>query len=215
MELMIVVTIVMKKDVVGYGYHVITYHTIPYHTIPYHTIPHHTTPYHTIPYHTTPHNTIPYHTIPHHTTPYHTIPYHTIPHNTIPYHTIPYHTIPYHTIPYIITYYTTLKKLQSCVKVWSPFFFSVDPCVNKTCNFYSECVKTKNNTALCECPTVCGEIWAPICASDNQTYPNECEMKVQSCKKQQHIEIVTQRECGKKIEYNILLFTLWMALSTV
>ena len=32
-----------------------------------------------------------------------------------------------------------------------------------------------------ECPEFCSEIYAPVCGTDGNTYPNQCELKVQAC----------------------------------
>jgi coxsackievirus/adenovirus receptor len=58
-------------------------------------------------------------------------------------------------------------------------------------------VTTQNNTALCDCPTICTADWSPVCGSDNETYPNLCTMQVESCKTQQLITKASDGECSK------------------
>ncbi|XP_028399649.1 neurogenic locus notch homolog protein 2-like isoform X2 [Dendronephthya gigantea] len=73
-----------------------------------------------------------------------------------------------------------------------------DPCANMKCDFYSKCVTTKNNTAICDCPKICPSDWRPVCASDNETYPNLCMMKVRSCENQVELTKVRYGECNAR-----------------
>lgn len=80
------------------------------------------------------------------------------------------------------------------------FFFSVvvqDPCDSLSCEFYSTCGLLKNGSAICECPQYCTLDWAPVCGSDNKTYPNLCAMQVESCEKKVMIRKQSDGECGK------------------
>ena len=73
----------------------------------------------------------------------------------------------------------------------------IDPCRNVSCDFYSICVPQKNTNAVCQCPQICTADWNPVCGSDNETYPNLCMMKVQSCENQKIITKKSDGECGK------------------
>ncbi|XP_038060853.1 agrin-like isoform X2 [Patiria miniata] len=57
----------------------------------------------------------------------------------------------------------------------------------------------------CVCPEECVDFDSPVCGSDDVTYPNECELNVQACKRQEVITVVSQGECveceGVKCEY--------------
>lgn len=109
---------------------------------------------------------------------------------------IQHHTILWHTTtPYITPHHTSHHTIP--YNFSTSIFFSEDPCANKKCDFYSKCVTTKNNTAVCDCPTICPADWSPVCASDNETYPNLCMMKVRSCENQVELIKVRDGECSK------------------
>nr|KAI8753424.1 Agrin [Biomphalaria glabrata] len=49
--------------------------------------------------------------------------------------------------------------------------------------------------AQAQCPMFCPRIYAPVCASNGQTYANECEMRLASCEKQLDLTLAKQGPC--------------------
>ncbi|KAF7490689.1 Agrin [Sarcoptes scabiei] len=49
----------------------------------------------------------------------------------------------------------------------------------------------------CQCPRNCSKELTPICASNNQNYANECEMRRDACLKQIFLQVLHQGQCGR------------------
>ncbi|XP_070206823.1 agrin-like isoform X2 [Littorina saxatilis] len=72
-------------------------------------------------------------------------------------------------------------------------------CGSLKCEFYAVC-ENDGDQPRCVCPTKqsCrrgGDV--PVCGSDSQTYQNECQMKVESCRRKQIITISSTGSCEK------------------
>ena len=73
---------------------------------------------------------------------------------------------------------------------------------------------------MCECPYCDATTIDPVCGSDQNSYPSECQMKRSSCIRGKLISVVRNGPCGKEIEllcltnndrylfYNSVLLTL-------
>ena len=58
-----------------------------------------------------------------------------------------------------------------------------------------------DGNATCQCNKACPLIYAPVCGTDNVTYPNLCVMDSTACEKKEHIQVQYNGECGKRM-YN-------------
>ena len=66
-----------------------------------------------------------------------------------------------------------------------------DPCRSKVCNQNEICVRSSDDTALCQCP-ICQKNSGgdtPVCADNGQTFASECHMKKFVCEKKNTIEL--------------------------
>ncbi|KAG8193219.1 hypothetical protein JTE90_005566 [Oedothorax gibbosus] len=68
-------------------------------------------------------------------------------------------------------------------------------CDAQQCAFYAVCEGFSNGQTKCVCPEVCIKVDAPVCGSDGVSYPNECELRVEACKKQKYIAVATKGPC--------------------
>ena len=46
-----------------------------------------------------------------------------------------------------------------------------------------------------ECPSICMEIYDPVCGSDGITYSNACNLEVEQCQEKPDLIVVSQGEC--------------------
>ena len=65
-----------------------------------------------------------------------------------------------------------------------------DLCQNVKCRFGARCENGK-----CVCPQNCPDVNEPVCASNGQTYANECEMRHRACSDSQELEVMQPGEC--------------------
>lgn len=89
-----------------------------------------------------------------------------------------------------------------CVHFFWSFFSIVAGCANKTCDLYAVCHGDGFGNGLCQCPTSCEQIpnaddKEQVCGTDGQTYPSECHLKMEACRKQQFIVVANYGNCGE------------------
>ena len=87
---------------------------------------------------------------------------------------------------------------MSLFSVKNLFDYILVPCRGRECSHHAECI-AQGNQGICQCPTKCPDDVEPrkICASDGNTYDNECELKRGSCRQQRPLEIKHEGPCSK------------------
>ena len=72
------------------------------------------------------------------------------------------------------------------------------PCRGRECSHHAECI-AQGDQAICQCPTKCPDNIQPrtICVSDGNTYDNECEMKMESCRQQKPLKVKHEGPCSE------------------
>ncbi|TRY72500.1 hypothetical protein TCAL_00311 [Tigriopus californicus] len=65
----------------------------------------------------------------------------------------------------------------------------LNQCKLLNCEFGQECEINKQGITNCICPQSCEKVVRPVCASNGQTYDNECEMKKYGCRKKMALTI--------------------------
>ena len=53
-----------------------------------------------------------------------------------------------------------------------------------------------DGNATCQCNQACPLIYAPVCGTDNKTYPNLCVLESHACEMKQHINLQYSGRCG-------------------
>ena len=70
-----------------------------------------------------------------------------------------------------------------------------DLCKTKKCYHNATCVIGKDYQAYCRCPQCPNKKGKPVCGSDGNTYPSECDVRKASCMTASPITIVKQSKC--------------------
>nr|XP_023685478.1 agrin-like isoform X3 [Paramormyrops kingsleyae] len=97
-----------------------------------------------------------------------------------------------------------LEAVEQCVKDKPVHFTGASPpdgCRGMLCGFGAVCERdpADQSKGTCVCKrTVCPLVVAPVCASDNSTYSNECELEKAQCSLQRRLKVVRKGPCGHK-----------------
>ena len=73
---------------------------------------------------------------------------------------------------------------------------SVNPCEGFVCSHQGESCVVKRGKAACVCNKVCTREYEPYCASDGNTYSNNCTLQLAACESGESLTIVHPGECG-------------------
>ena len=73
---------------------------------------------------------------------------------------------------------------------------SVNPCEGFSCSHQGESCVVKRGKAACVCNKVCTREYEPYCASDGNTYSNNCTLQAAACESGEYLTIVHPGECG-------------------
>lgn len=87
----------------------------------------------------------------------------------------------------------------------------MNQCNLLTCAYGEECSIDKQGITECVCPSAasCERVVRPVCASDGNTYDNECEMRAEGCRKKEDVTVEYFGICGELVgEKTILLIIL-------
>lgn len=95
--------------------------------------------------------------------------------------------------------YKVFHDIKLCNSFSTIFLHVEDPCATKECPFHSECSLDKNGQARCSCIQGCPLIYDPVCASDGQSYPNECGFKMRACAINGSLTILHRGHCSESI----------------
>ena len=97
------------------------------------------------------------------------------------------------------------------------FQFFSETCAGINCRPYQIC-KVLKGKAKCQCPVIsdCSYKPALVCGSDGTEYPNECLMKVKSCRSSSRggagglVQLSNRGKCGKMFSDASIVITSWV-----
>lgn len=98
---------------------------------------------------------------------------------------------PFHTLPFpspTCSCYTSVLFAPSGL---------VDPCDVSLCSHPKHECHVVEGVATCQCQEACPLLFDPVCASDGETYPNQCAMEVESCKTGQSLRVEKRGKCDR------------------
>lgn len=87
-----------------------------------------------------------------------------------------------------------------------------DPCDIALCGHPRQHCEVVDGLATCVCNELCPLILMPVCGSDGQSYPNDCNLEVEACVTGKELTVVSKGECGNllcihDLFYHVLKFT--------
>lgn len=71
-----------------------------------------------------------------------------------------------------------------------------DPCDISLCSHPRHFCMVVDGMATCVCQQACPLILLPVCGSDGQSYPNNCNLQVEACMTGKDLTVVSMGECG-------------------
>ena len=77
------------------------------------------------------------------------------------------------------------------------FLLFLDPCAAVDCEHGAKCAAQADDSALCKCDEKCPITRNVLCGSNEITYDNECNLKLDMCLKQKPIQLKREGSCSK------------------
>ncbi|CAG0886257.1 unnamed protein product [Cyprideis torosa] len=68
-------------------------------------------------------------------------------------------------------------------------------CRGVDCTPPRKCRPDAEGRPSCVCPDFCPSIEEPVCGSDGQTYPSICHLRIQACRSNQMISVISNADC--------------------
>ncbi|TGZ50460.1 Agrin [Temnothorax longispinosus] len=108
--------------------------------------------------------------------------------------------------PYFTQFITVEREIASrrvATKLKERAFFLIsEPCEKTYCAWGALCVVSEKGKGVCQCPAECPLTSAPVCGSDDVTYPNSCHLRQTSCQNKKNIRVKQQGACGEYLIYS-------------